>query len=70
VQKSKKNAFYFSLIFGATEAINIKKVYATSMRFTILTKIKVDLVAETETFFYLLLILNPQQKYVEETILY
>jgi len=38
-RKLKENAFYFSLIFGAVEAINIKKVYATSTRFTFLIKI-------------------------------
>jgi len=46
--------FIFSLIFDAIEARNIKKVYATSTRFTFLIKIKANLVAETETFFIFL----------------
>jgi len=58
--------FIFSLIFGAMEARNIKKVYATSMRFTNLTKIKVNLIAETETFFIFLAHLKFAIKYIEE----
>jgi len=49
--ENQRKMLFFSLIFGAIEATNIKKVYATSTRFTFLIKIKVNFVAETETFF-------------------